>query len=49
MSLPLTGSWNTWADATTKLRLTAGTNDITVSYLPSDTGRFNLDHFVVTN
>ncbi|GAA5180500.1 RICIN domain-containing protein [Rugosimonospora acidiphila] len=49
ISLPLTGSWNTWADATIKLQLKAGTNDITVAYLPSDTGWFNLDHLVVTN
>ena len=48
ISLPLTGSWDTWADATTRLQLKAGLNAITVSYLPSDTGWFNLDHLVVT-
>ena len=48
ISLPLTGSWDAWADATTKLQLEAGVNAITVSCLPSDTGWFNLDHLVVT-
>jgi hypothetical protein len=48
ISLPLTGSWNTWADATTTLQLRAGVNTITVSYQPTDTGWFNLDHFEVT-
>ena len=48
ISLPLTGSWNTWADASTTLQLKAGVNAITVSYLPTDTGWFNLDHLVVT-
>jgi hypothetical protein len=48
ISLPLTGSWDTWADATTQLQLNAGVNTITVSYQPSDTGWFNLDHFVLT-
>ncbi len=48
ISLPLTGSWDTWADATTELQLKAGVNAITVSYLPTDTGWFNLDHLVVT-
>ncbi|WP_221321359.1 CBM35 domain-containing protein [Actinoplanes sp. L3-i22] len=49
IALPLTGDWNTWADATTTLRLAAGTNAITVSYGAADTGWFNLDHFVVTD
>ena len=49
ISLPLTGSWNTWADATTTLQLSAGTNAITVSYGSADTGWFNLDHFVLTS
>lgn len=48
ISLPLTGSWDTWVDATTSLRLAAGTNTITVSYQSSDTGWFNLDHFEIT-
>jgi hypothetical protein len=49
ISLPLTGSWNTWGDATTSLQLNAGTNTITVSYQSSDTGWFNLDHLLVTS
>ncbi|MEV6848619.1 CBM35 domain-containing protein [Actinoplanes sp. NPDC051411] len=48
VSLPLTGSWNTWADATTAVQLAAGSNAITVSYRSSDTGWFNLDHLEVT-
>ena len=48
IQLPLTGSWDTWADATTTLQLKAGVNTITVSYQPTDTGWFNLDHLVVT-
>ena len=48
IQLPLTGSWDTWADATTTLQLKVGINTITVSYQPTDTGWFNLDHLVVT-
>jgi hypothetical protein len=43
----MTGSWNTWADATTNVQLAAGTNTVTVSYQTSDTGWFNLDHILV--
>ncbi len=46
VSLPLTGSWNTWADATTDLQLTAGTNTITLAYQSTDTGWINIDHLV---
>jgi hypothetical protein len=49
ISLPLTGSWNTWADATTALQLEAGTNAVTVTYGSADSGWFNLDHFIVTS
>jgi len=48
IQMPLTGSWDTWADATTTLQLKAGVNAITVSYQPTDTGWFNIDHLVVT-
>ena len=48
IQLPLTGSWNTWADATTSVQLAAGLNTITVSYQTGDLGWFNLDHLVLT-
>lgn len=44
--LPLTGSWNTWADATIPVQLAAGVNTISVSYGSGDAGWFNLDHLV---
>ncbi len=44
ISLPLTGSWNTWGDATIPVQLVAGINTISVSYGSGDTGWFNLDH-----
>lgn len=46
--LPLTGSWNTWGDATIPVSLVAGSNMITVSYRAGGVGWFNLDHLVVT-
>jgi Carbohydrate binding module (family 35) len=48
VQLPLTGSWETWADTTASVQLQAGVNAITVSYLPTDLGWFNLDHLVLT-
>ena len=49
ISLPLTGSWNTWADATAPVQLTAGTNNITVSYQSTDLGWFNLDNLKLSS
>lgn len=46
--LPLTGSWNTWGDATIPVNLVAGSNTISVLYGSGDAGWFNLDHLVVT-
>ncbi|MEV4263480.1 CBM35 domain-containing protein [Kribbella sp. NPDC049584] len=46
--LPLTGSWNTWGDATIPVNLQSGSNTIAVLYTPTDAGWFNLDHLVVT-
>lgn len=43
VSLPLTADWNTWSAATAKVALTAGVNDIEVSYQPTDLGWLNLD------
>jgi hypothetical protein len=48
ISLPRTGSWNTWGDATIPVNLVAGTNEISVTYRSGDDGWFNLDHHVVT-
>lgn len=49
IQLPLTGSWNTWGDATATVQLPAGLNTIGVSVAATDTGWYNIDHFVVTN
>jgi hypothetical protein len=48
ISLPLTGSWNTWGDATIPVNLVAGSNTISVLNRTGDAGWFNLDHLVVT-
>ena len=48
-SLPLTGTWDTWADATAPVQLTAGINNITVSYQSTDLGWFNLDNLELRN
>jgi len=48
IQLPLTGSWNTWGDSTVPVQLTAGSNDVSVSFQKSDLGWFNLDHLVLT-
>jgi hypothetical protein len=48
IQLPLTADWDTWGDATIPVQLNAGLNTITVSYLPTDLGWFNLDSFKLT-
>lgn len=48
IQLPLTANWDTWGDATIPVQLNAGVNTITVSYLPTDLGWFNLDSFKLT-
>ena len=48
LQLPRTGSWNTWGDATVTLQLPAGPHTIGVSVGATDTGWFNLDHFVLS-
>jgi hypothetical protein len=47
LQLPLTGSWNTWGDATATVQLPAGASTIGLSVGPSDTGWYNVDHFVL--
>ncbi len=48
IQLPLTADWDTWGNATIPVQLNAGLNTITVSYLPTDLGWFNLDSFSLT-
>ena len=48
ITLPRTGSWNTWADAATTLQLNAGVNVITYSNPSTTTGWVNLDHLIVS-
>lgn len=43
VSLPLTADWNTWAAAKLTVPLTAGVDDIGVSYGSTDLGWLNLD------
>ena len=49
IALPMTGSWNTWGDATIDLQLAAGTSTITVVKNTGDVGWINLDHLVLTS
>ena len=49
IQLPLTGSWDTWGDATTTVQLPAGPSTIELSVGPSDTGWYNIDHFVLSS
>jgi hypothetical protein len=49
IQLPLTGSWDTWGDATTTVQLPAGTSMIELSVGASDTGWYNIDHFVLSS
>jgi len=48
IQLPLTGSWDTWADATIAVHLSAGLNTVGVSVGSGDTAWYNIDHFVLT-
>ncbi len=47
ITLPSTGDWQTWADATVMVDLDAGTNTITYSYGTADSGNVNLDRITV--
>ncbi|MGH3416231.1 MAG: CBM35 domain-containing protein [Actinocrinis sp.] len=49
LQLPLTGSWNTWGDAGIAVQLPAGVSTIGVSIGTSDTGWYNIDHFVLSS
>ncbi len=48
LTLPPTGSWDTWALASLPLQLSAGAHDVTVVYGPTDTGNVNIDSLAVT-
>jgi hypothetical protein len=43
VSLPTTGSWDTWSAVTAKADLSAGTDTIRLLVGPDDTGSINLD------
>ncbi|MFC9691109.1 TIM-barrel domain-containing protein [Kribbella sp. NPDC056951] len=48
LTLPPTGSWDTWSTASTTVDLKAGTNSITVRQSPTDSGKVNVDSLAVT-
>jgi glycosyl hydrolase family 31/ricin-type beta-trefoil lectin protein/uncharacterized protein DUF5110/carbohydrate binding protein with CBM6 domain len=48
LTLPATGSWDTWAVATATVTLRAGANTLAVVQNAGDTGKVNLDSFAVT-
>lgn len=47
LSLPTTGSWDTWSTVTAETTLPAGTDMIQLSVGPNDTGSINLDSLTV--
>ncbi|HEY3558688.1 MAG TPA: ricin-type beta-trefoil lectin domain protein [Kribbella sp.] len=49
LSLPPTGSWDTWSTVTTTVNLRAGMNAVGVVYSDGDTGHVNLDSLAVTS
>ncbi|MFF3390147.1 hypothetical protein ACFYW1_04305 [Streptomyces sp. NPDC002669] len=46
MSLPTHVDWNTWADPTVYVPLSAGPNPVRLSHESTDTGGVNLDRIV---
>ncbi|MFK4084693.1 TIM-barrel domain-containing protein [Kribbella sp. NPDC020789] len=48
LSLPPTGSWDTWSTVSTTAELKAGTNSITIHQSRSDSGKVNVDSIAVT-
>jgi hypothetical protein len=48
-TLPPTGSWDTWATATTNIPLAAGTNSVSIVRASGDSGLVNVDNFAVTS
>jgi hypothetical protein len=47
ISLPTTGSWDTWGDLITALSLNSGTNTIKYQHDSGDSGAVNLDYITV--
>ena len=48
LTLPVTGSWDTWALTSIPLQLAAGSHDVSVTFGPDDTGNINFDSLAVT-
>lgn len=48
LSLPVTGSWDTWSTASVPVTIGAGTHTISVQQTASDSGNVNLDSIAVT-
>ncbi|GAA3287050.1 ricin-type beta-trefoil lectin domain protein [Dactylosporangium vinaceum] len=48
LSLPPTGSWDTWSTAATTVSVPAGTSTVTVVQNASDSGRVNIDSIALT-
>jgi hypothetical protein len=48
LTLPVTGSWDTWSTASVQLPIGAGTHTIGVTQTASDSGNVNLDSIAVT-
>ena len=49
LTLPPTGSWDTWQVAAATLDLTAGRHTVTIARGPSDSGNVNVDNVAVVN
>jgi hypothetical protein len=47
LTLPPTGSWDTWAVATMPVTLAAGRHDIAITRTPGDSGNVNIDSIAV--
>jgi trehalose/maltose hydrolase-like predicted phosphorylase len=48
LSLPVTGSWDTWATVTTDVTLPAGDDIVELSVGPNDSGSVNIDNLIVS-
>ncbi|WP_435129002.1 glycosyl hydrolase family 65 protein [Actinacidiphila sp. bgisy144] len=48
VELPVTGSWDTWSTVTVPTDLPAGTDPITLTVGPTDSGSINIDSLTVT-
>jgi hypothetical protein len=48
LTLPPTGSWDTWSTVATTVTLNAGVNPVGIVYQDGDSGRINVDSLAVT-